>query len=152
MSAPALMNQFKSGYLSARDVVALVPSVLDFVAPEAISGPTPSQLNIQEGAGPFDWLTRVYSLTNRGQIDEAMDLVFDSLLDLQTAGDFAKCDEALDIVDVGGLDTNLMIGFLSATLQAKQKLHNRAKLLHQIEAALREIAPDRVESLIGGLR
>ena len=98
------------------------------------------------------WLDEVYSLTARGEIDSAIDVLFDHVDDLLLEGDFSTCNELLIAVDLKRLDTNLLIAILSITLSASEKLPNRTLLVSRVEKRLAELAPERLHSLMDGLR
>lgn len=97
-------------------------------------------------------LPEVYSLVQRGQLEQAGDLVFSKIDDLLCAGEFRRCDELLQMVDPERLDINVMLSFLSVTFAAKHKLPGRASLVRRIEVRLHDVAPTRVEALLAPLR
>lgn len=98
------------------------------------------------------WLTELYALIREGKTERALDLAFNSLLDPQQAGDFVTPNTVLSLIDVDQLDINLMVGILSATHYAKDKMPNRVGLVQRIGLRLQEVASDRSEDLIKGLR
>lgn len=98
------------------------------------------------------WMTEMYRCVDRDDVDAALEILYDELVGLQTDGRFAECDDMLAILDIEGLDSNLMVGVLSVTYQARDRLRNRARVLQKIERRLGQLAPNRVEALIGKLR
>lgn len=149
MSAPAFTPYFKSRPLADHDEV--VP-VFGSLLPQSEQTELCAVLPFKLGSPALEWMTRVYQLVARKEIDDALEILYDELLDPQTDGRFAECDELLALIDVDGLDTNLMIGVLAVTYQARGILRNRARVLHRIEERLAQVAPDRIEALIGNLR
>jgi hypothetical protein len=115
------------------------------------------QLDRSRAAAPAEgahvaWLDDVYSLVGRHEIDTALDVVFTRFDDLLSAGDWDGCDSVLRAIDIQRLDTHLLVGVLSATLPAKDKLTARDKLVERTERRLRTVEPDRVGRLLVGLR
>lgn len=150
MSAPAISTQFRSSSVRGKD--AGVPTLS--TAFPASNRPELCEVLPFRSSQPsrLDWMTRMYQLVARKEIDDALEILYDELLDLQTAGRFAECNEMLALLDVDGLDTNLMVGVLVVTYQAKDRLSHRARILKKIERRLAELAPNRIEALIGNLR
>lgn len=98
------------------------------------------------------WLDTVYSLVARGKPDDAIDVLFDRVDDLLIAGEFPRCNDLLHAVDLARLDIDLLVALLSITLRAAPHLPDRPWLVQRVEKRLREIAPDRIEGLMRGLR
>ena len=97
------------------------------------------------------WLDEVYAGVAAGDIDAAMDLVFDRIDGHLIEGHFESVDDLLAVVDLGALDTNLVVGFLTATLSAADRLPRRVDFVKRAREALARLAPERVERLIAGL-
>ncbi len=93
-----------------------------------------------------EMLDYVYSLVKAEEIDKAMDVVFDEIDGMLGRGSFDCCDDLLPMIDVTRLDSNLMVGFLTITLPAKDKLKNRDALVKRIEQELDD------PKLLDGLR
>jgi hypothetical protein len=102
-------------------------------------------------AGPT-WLDDVYLLVARGQIDDAVDVLFSNLDEMLLVGHFSRCNALLRVVDLKKLDTNLLVGLLSITLSAKALLPERADVVGRVEARLNELDPSRTARLLDGLR
>ena len=98
------------------------------------------------------WLDTVYSLVARGAPDDAIDVLFDHVDDLLITGEFRRCNDLLHAVDLARLDTDLLVALLSITLPAAPHLRDRPWLVQRVEKRLQEIAPDRIEGLMRGLR
>lgn len=99
-----------------------------------------------------DWLEDMYCLVAKGDIDNALDVLFDKVDDLLLAGSFEECNRLLPLIDVGRLDTHLLVSVLSITKAASGLLPARQQLVRRVEERLAVIAPERVERLLGGLR
>ncbi len=98
------------------------------------------------------WLEEVYSLVRRDQIDDALDLAFEKLESLYNEQKFDLADAVTKAIDLKRLDTNLLVGFLSITKRAADKLPSRRQFVQRVERHLRGVAPARVEELLAGLR
>ena len=85
-------------------------------------------------------------------LDAALDAVLKTFDDLFLAGKFDEANSFLMEIDVNRLSVSLMVGILTATLPAKTQLPSRPTFVATIEAALRQIEPQRVERLLIGLR
>lgn len=85
-------------------------------------------------------------------IDDELDTLFHTVDELFRQGQFDACNDLLQTIDVEHTDLFLLIGWLSATLPAADKLPNRDDLLNKIEAMLQRTQPERVEKLLCGLR
>jgi hypothetical protein len=98
------------------------------------------------------WLGDVYSLVARDRFDAAIDILFRNVDALLLAGQFDRCDDLLRAIDLKRLDTNLLVGALSITLSAADKLPGRAHFVERVARHLESVAPGRVERLLVGLR
>ena len=67
-------------------------------------------------------------------------------------GRFSEGDNVLMMIDPKGLDTNLLVAALSITKAAADRLPSRPRFLQRVENRLREVAPERLEALLDGLR
>jgi hypothetical protein len=110
--------------------------------PQLASEPTPALM----------WIDQVYSLVSRRQFDKAIDIVFAAVDDMLTNDQLDQCASLLQSVDLKRLETNLLVGLLTATLPVAARLPARTKFLDRAEARLRELAPARVDRLLAGLR
>ena len=98
-----------------------------------------------------DSLERMYQLVEEGRTDTALDVLFDHIDDMLCNGEFQKCDDGIQQIDLERLDTNLLVGVLSITLAAREKLTRRAQVVQAIRKRLEILAPGRVEPLTEGL-
>jgi hypothetical protein len=98
------------------------------------------------------FLNRVYQAVARGDTDGATDEVYDRFDGLLERGEFAACDRILQRVDLGRLDSNLMVAFLVITLPARQHLHERAPFYRGVQRILtRDRGREAVEPILRGL-
>ena len=67
-------------------------------------------------------LNIVYDLIHKGEIDDAIDVVFDQFDDLLCAGRFSDCALIIRQVDLEQLDSNLCVAFISICSMARDKL------------------------------
>jgi hypothetical protein len=67
-------------------------------------------------------------------------------------GEFAACDRILQRIDLGRLDSNLMVAFLVITLPARQHLHERGPFYREVQRILtRDRGQEAVEPILRGL-
>lgn len=97
------------------------------------------------------WIALIYELDSTGQVDAALDRLFDEVDDLLVAGEFTKVDELLMELDLTRCSTTLLVGFLSITLAAKKKLFAREDFTRRVEQRLRALVPDRAQRLMQSL-
>ncbi len=97
----------------------------------------------------LEWLNEVYDLdkTNRAGY-----LILENIDNLFLAGRFEEADTCLRVVDTTRLGTYTISSFLTFTKVAEDRLPSRADFVRRAEERYREIAPDRVERLMKGLR
>jgi hypothetical protein len=96
----------------------------------------------------FSWLETVYSLVHAEQFDAAIDTLFENIVDLASE----QCELLLQSIDLKRLDTNLLVGLLSITLERATELPSRSALVTAVEQRLLVLAPSRVDGLLQGLR
>jgi hypothetical protein len=98
------------------------------------------------------FLGGVYQAVARGDTDGATDDVYDRVDGLLERGEFAACDRILERIDLGRLDSNLMIAFLVITLPARQHLRERGPFYREVERILsRDRGREAVEPILRGL-
>lgn len=97
-------------------------------------------------------LTKIYAGVEEGEIDQAMEILFDYVDDLMDRGDFAACDQLILSTDLTKLNTNLLVGLLSILHVARAELKHYELILVAIEARLEVIAPGRVDRLMSGFK
>lgn len=100
-----------------------------------------------------------YEMDNEAALDRLLDQVEDQAFghirnkgEMPTKADFARVDALLDFAAPSRMSITLMIGYLTITCWAKDRLQSRADFVRRVEAQLDVQAPDRKEKLIGGLR
>lgn len=96
------------------------------------------------------FLQEVYS-SIPDNIDHGLNLIIEYTDDCFLENRFQDCDFLLDTVNLNLLDTFLIVGFLSATRCAKNKLKSRKTFVERARIRLTELAPDRIERLMSGL-
>ena len=100
----------------------------------------------------FVWLQDVRSEELAGRHRAALDVLFDSVDDLLVQNAFGEVDRLLASVDPSEWSTRLLVGFLSITLRAKDKLANRPAFVRSVRSVLEHREPPyRVTSLLSGL-
>jgi hypothetical protein len=100
----------------------------------------------------MNWLNEFYELAKINKNDLGMDLLFDNVDEMLCDGKFKEVDDLLETMDLSILNTTLLIGLLSITSAAKNKLKNRASLVQRIEEIFKVTDPERVDRLLKGLR
>ncbi len=98
-----------------------------------------------------DFLTSLYVLSLE---DAKLDHILDAFDDKMLEGDFAWCDRMLRDLDTNLCSVTTLVGFLSFTLCAKEKLQQRDRIV--TETTLRAMKEGRTEEeaeqLLVGLR
>ncbi|NJK32157.1 MAG: hypothetical protein HC927_06975 [Deltaproteobacteria bacterium] len=103
-------------------------------------------------AEPLAWLEDIYSLVAAGDSRAAADILCERIDDMLLAGEFARCDGVLRSIDIGRLDSKLLVTLLSVTVAAAGQLTERSRLVTKIERRLAKDAPERIERMLEGLR
>ena len=100
---------------------------------------------------PGEFLQSIYDLCRQSKDDEALGVMLAHIDDLLLTGEFEAVDAILWQADLSKLSTDAMVGFLSSTLAARSKLHDRAKFFILVRQWL--LAHDRtnVDELLKGL-
>jgi hypothetical protein len=94
------------------------------------------------------WIENIYSLLEKGNTGEAINILFRNLNQLFVGGYFKAANKALKIINVGRLDSNLLVALLSITKPAEEHLPYRPLLVEKIRTRLQKLAPDRVDRLM----
>lgn len=134
---------------AAGSVGAFVREMADYVMSGAEH--EPPTIPVESGNAPV-WLDDVYSKVAAGVPDDAIDILFDHIDDLLIEGRFSECEDVLMMIDPKRLDTNLLVAALSITKAAADRLPSRVRFVQRVEHRLTELAPERLEALLGGLR
>lgn len=80
-------------------------------------------------------------------IDELYRRIDNKLL----SGDFLGIDNEIALIDVEHTSTIMLIGWLSITLAAKEKLTKRNLFVNSVRQKLEKTDPKRVDALLSGL-
>lgn len=99
----------------------------------------------------LDWLTEFYKLSENKSYDQALDLLFIKVDDAMYADDWLGIDSMLQKIDINRLETNLLVGILTATLPGKSRLAERADFYQRARSKMMELAADRIVGLTSGL-
>lgn len=98
------------------------------------------------------WLEAIYALVECGQNEDALDILYERIDGLLSKGAMREVDSILGGIDLDRLDVTLLLATLTVTLSASPYLTCRPNLVRGVEGRIRELAPDRVECLMAGLR
>ena len=85
-----------------------------------------------------------------GQTDAALDLIYDSVDELMKNGAYPRLDAVLKGMQVPNLSVDVLLGVLTATLPAKNRLTSRPSLFLAVEKTLRD-RDQYEEGLLTGL-
>lgn len=89
-------------------------------------------------------------LDRRGNVDAALDYLYDQVDAAFKEGRFSDIDELLKIVPVENYSADLLLGFLTATLPARSRLRARGEFFKRAETIIRERG-EWVSGLLVGL-
>ena len=87
---------------------------------------------------------------NKMTIDTELDEIYDLIDDLFHVGEFERVNSILQDLDLKNTETDLLIGYLTATLPAKNKLPYRETFYRKVEKLLKERG-DYEDGLLNGL-
>jgi len=83
--------------------------------------------------GPIEeWLRTLYSIEAEGEIDAAIDCVYDRVLDLLDHQDFGGVNDLLERVDVARLGVESMLAFLTITVPAALEIAGRERYFDRV--------------------
>jgi hypothetical protein len=88
-------------------------------------------------------------LVSHGQTDTALDLIFDRFDEMLLAGDFNKLDQILAQSCPENLSVDLLVGVLTVTLPARNRLDNRKGFFERVKLALQNRGELQDDLLIG---
>jgi hypothetical protein len=83
------------------------------------------------------FLQPVTQLEKRGNVDAALDVLYDRVDDLLKAKQFPAVDDLLRQANVGSISVDVLLGLLTATLPARSKLAARSRFFADVEASLK---------------
>lgn len=69
---------------------------------------------------------------------EELDQIYQKIDDLMRQHRLAELDAFLDSIDVGATATDLLLGYLTASLPVKSRLPSRSKLVSAVEGELQK--------------
>lgn len=101
-----------------------------------------------------NWHTFLRGLEKRvaqGRVDNALDVLYDRVDDLLLEGAFNTCNALLACVDVERSDETLLLGILTITHAARERLPRRAEFFRQVRGRILRTSPNEAEGLLQGL-
>lgn len=100
--------------------------------------PKMSRLNGEQTSKGESFITRVTRLEEKGNVDSALDLLYDGFDQLLRDGRFQEVDAILRCLDVAHLSGDILIGVLTATLPARSRLASRDDFRRKVQDSLTE--------------
>lgn len=97
-------------------------------------------------------IEEIYKLVELQEYDEACDILYQDMDSMFLDGEFDQCNEMLKLINLDKLDINLLVGLLSITYAAKDKLPYRDNLYNKIQQKFDLLCSDRKEKLLVGLK
>lgn len=92
---------------------------------------------------------RARRLASRGQIDSALDLIYDQIDELLLSSDFDRVDRTLSEASPDDLPLPILLAILTATLPAKGRLQARSAFFESVQRSLKERGEFEDELLVG---
>lgn len=71
------------------------------------------------------WVSAAYELDKSGKVDEALDVIYDNIDSMLSGGDFIEINRLLGMISITDLSVDLVLGILTSTLPARDRLENR---------------------------
>jgi len=99
----------------------------------------------------FSWIERSIELQRAGEIEQALDVIFDNLDELLQSSKYEQCSFALASLPVGRLTDAQLLTALTATAPARHQLPGRKPFFSRVERTLTARGVD-VERLLSGLQ
>lgn len=100
-------------------------------------------------AGTQSLAQRLGAALKARDTESGLDAIFDAVDTALLAGRFRECNRALASVNVDEWPTDLLVGLLSITLAASDKLSARAAFFERARRALKERGEDTADLLVG---
>jgi hypothetical protein len=119
--------------LSDSDLLAIVEAFNETVRPKIGSGTGTSEAVV---IPPTSFVDRAKRLSAAGNLDSALDVIYDAIDELMKEGRFREIDDELNRLDLAEHSTDMLLGVLTATLPGKNRLPSRAKLFAAVEREL----------------
>ncbi len=98
------------------------------------------------------WVDEMLSLDASEKYRKTLDILFTNLDKLHIEGKFQESDEVIRSLNFEKLSVTLIVGILTITLPAKDKLNNRESFFNKAEAFFKETEPERAYNLLRGLK
>ena len=124
--------------------------VVPRVSPRAI-GFSVEVVGFGAQTAPETFVNHAERLARRGNIDAAIDLIYDRADEMLLAGQFDQLNDILYLAQPGRLSVDVLLGVLTITLSARSKLPARAHFYREAEQTLRA-RNEYTDSLLTGLR
>ena len=99
--------------------------------------------------GVESFLQRARRLGNAGHIDQALDLIYESVDQLLRGSHFDELDSLLKALAVESYSADLLLAILTSSFPAKSWLPSRASLFAQVQEFLRSQGEDAEDLLVG---
>jgi hypothetical protein len=109
----------------------------------------PSRFNLSRPEGCF--VVAAQKLADQGNVDSALDHIFDQADSLLLAGEFTALNEVIAGLDAERLSIDVLLAVLTISLPAKSKLPARSGFYCAVERLLRERGEFR-DGLLSGLQ
>jgi hypothetical protein len=115
-----------------------------------IENATPRKLHADRTLrGNRSFIEHANLLASKGEIDPALDVLYDQTQELLLSGRFDKLDDALKSCHVDRLSVDIMLGILTATVAASSKLPSRKTFYQQVQIELTRQGKNAKELLAG---
>ncbi len=95
------------------------------------------------------FLDQVRRLANTGEIDAALDILYDKMDRLLVNREFSVADAAMSSVDIESFPIDISLGLLTITLPAAAKLPSRKLFFQELKQQLRAGGEDAERILVG---
>jgi len=97
---------------------------------------------------PEKLLQEIYSLIDKGDDDDAADILFSEINHLCREGKFSSIDEFLKAADPVRLNSRLMVSIKCITMAPAKHLKERDDMLERFKVRLKELIPDRYDNIM----
>ena len=95
------------------------------------------------------FLERFYALADEGEIDSAIELLFDECNELAIAGEWASYDRLVESFDEQRLCSYLLVAILSITFLAQEHLLSRPAFFEKAKTRLHDLGKNAPRILRG---
>jgi len=99
------------------------------------------------------WLDKVMQLDREGQVDDAIDIVYENMDELLLDGKYQAAGEILEHIECDQLSEYLLIAFATITLTKKKIIPKRDDFMARVRDSLRRRGTDdeEIDDLLAGL-